>query len=101
MVGRELTVTNVDVDARVVEEVIGQLLNLSWPGSRPHEDLFVWPDLLDTLPDLGLETHAQHPVSLIQHQVGSPLEVHLANLQEVNQPSRSSNHYLSSLIKLC
>ena len=56
MVGRELTGTNIDVDVGVVEEIIGQLLNLSWPGSRPQEDLSVWPDLLDDLPDLGHET---------------------------------------------
>ena len=55
----------------------------------------VWPDLIDDLPDLGLKTHVQHPVSLVQHQVGSPLEVHLSNLQEINEPSRYGNHYLS------
>ena len=79
---RELTGTNVDVDVGVVEEVISHLLNFSWPGGRPHEDLSCQVCSVIFL--------------LVQHQVGSPLEVHLANLQEVNQPSWCSNHYLSS-----
>ena len=45
----------------------------------------VWPDLIDDLPDLGLETCLPRP-----------LEVHLANLQEINKPSKCGNHYLSS-----
>ena len=46
----------------------------------------VWPDLLNDLPKLGLVTN-------VQNQVCGPLEI---ELQDVNEPSRSGDHYLSS-----
>ena len=56
------------------------------PGRLPHEGFTVWPDLLNDLPKLGLVTN-------VQNQVCGPLEV---ELQDVNEPSRGGDHYLSS-----
>ena len=42
----------------------------------PH--LSIRPDLLNDLPDLRLKAHVQHPIGLIQHQVGHATEVHFA-----------------------
>ena len=70
-------------------------LHLLGPGGAPHERLAVWPNEVHYLSDLRLKPHVQHAVSLIQHQVGAPPEVGLARLQEVNQSTRSGNHYLT------
>ena len=50
-----------------------------------YSHLPVWSDLAEDLPDLGLETHVQHPVRLVQHHVGAPTEVCLAHLREWKQ----------------
>ena len=46
-------------------------------GNHDHH-LSVRPDLLNDLPDLRLKAHVQHPIGLIQHQVGHATEVHFA-----------------------
>ena len=100
MVGGQVLGADVDVDVALagVQEVSGQLLHLLGPGGGPHEDLTVWADLLEDLPDLGLEAHVQHSVSLVQAQVGDPLQVHLASLQEVNQPPGCRDHDLAAVL---
>ena len=86
----------------MVEEIIGQLLHFPRPRGTPHQNLdhdddvtiqflkpdflnlsvgvhlSVRPDLLDDLPDLRLEAHVQHPVGLVQHQVGHTSQAHFA-----------------------
>ena len=61
-------------------------------------NLTVWADLLEDLPDLGLEAHVQHAVSLVQAEVGDPLQVHLAHLQEVDQPPGCRDHDLAPVL---
>lgn len=73
-------------DLNWVNQVVsGQVLDFLWPGSRPHQGLTVWSDLVDNLSNLRLETHIQHSVGLIQHQVSDSSEVRLLGLQHVNQ----------------
>ena len=100
MVGGQVLGADVDVDVALagVQEVSGQLLHLLGPGGGPHEHLAVGPNLLEDLPDLGLEAHVQHSVSLVQAQVGDPLQVHLASLQEVNQPPGCRDHDLAAVL---
>lgn len=43
--------------------------------SSPHECLSVGADLGDDGTKLGFETHVEHPVRLVQHQVGDPAQV--------------------------
>ena len=63
-------------------------------------NLTVWADLLEDLPDLGLEAHVQHPVCLVEDQVGAPPQVGLAHLKKVNQSARGGNHDLAASLKV-
>ena len=74
--------------------------NLLGPGGAPHERLSVGPDLLHNLPDLRLETHVQHPIGLVQHQVGAPAQVGLPHLQEIDQPTRSGDTDLDATLQV-
>ncbi|KAG5460797.1 MAG: hypothetical protein BJ554DRAFT_7112 [Olpidium bornovanus] len=81
-----------DVDLEEVVEVIhGKALDLLRPGSAPHERLSVRPDLVDNLPDLGLEAHVKHAVRLVENQVRDSTEVGLAGFQHVNQTAGSGD----------
>ena len=102
MVGGQFLGPDVDVDPAVgsAQEVLGQLLHLPRPGGRPHEDLSVRTNLLEDLPDLGLEAHVQHPVGLVEDEVGGPPEVHLASLQEVNKTSRGRDANLCAILNV-
>jgi hypothetical protein len=90
-----------NVDVHVVgQKVLCQSSHLPWPRGRPHEDLSVWSDLLDNLADLGLKSHIQHPVCLIQDQVGGPSQVSLAHLEKVNESSWSGNDYFAAIVQV-
>ena len=67
-------------------------------GKASQTNLTVRADLLEDLPDLGLEAHVQHAVSLVQTEVGDPLQVHLASLQEVDQPPGCRDHDLAAVL---
>ena len=100
MVGGQVLGADVDVDVALagVQEVSGQLLHLLGPGGGPHKHLAVGPNLLEDLPNLGLEAHVQHAVSLVQAEVGDPLQVHLPHLQEVDQPPGCRDHDLAPVL---
>ena len=100
MVGGEVLGADVTVNPAlgVTQEIPGQLLNLPGPGGGPYEHLSVGPDLLENLPDLGLEAHVQHPVGLVKDQVSSPPQVHLPGLQEVDETAGGCNADLGTVL---
>ena len=65
---------------------------------HPGVHLSVRPDLLDDLPDLRLEAHVEHPVGLVEHQVGDSPHADLATLQEVDQPAWCGDHDLGTVL---
>ncbi len=85
MVSGQLQRTDVDLDV-VDEEVFGQLADFLGPSGGPHECLPVRSNLRDDAPDLGLETHVQHAVGLVQHEVRAAAQVGLLDLQQVDEP---------------
>ena len=91
MVSREVHGADVNVNVAVVQELLGELLNFLGPGSGPHHHLPVRSDLFKNLPDLRLETHVKHPVSLVQTEVGRPPQVDFSSLQEVDESAWSGN----------
>merc|ERR1719187_1035446 len=95
-----MKVVSPDVDVNVIlgKEVVGQLLHLFGPGSGPHQNLSVRPDLLEDLPDLWLESHVQHPVGLVQTHVCHPSEADFAHLQEVDETAGSGDYHLASVL---
>lgn len=90
VVGRQIHGTNVDLDV-VVQEVRGKLTDLLGPCSGPHASLTVRANLGDNLADLGLETHVQHAIGLIQNEVGNTTKVGATSLEHVNQTTGSRN----------
>lgn len=99
MVGREIQGTDVDLD-EVVEEVLGKVTDLLGPGGGPHESLTVRSDLADNLANLGLETHVQHAIGLVEHQVCDTAQVGLASLQHIDETARSGNADLDTTGKV-
>ena len=100
MIGGEIHGADVDVNVAGVEKFPGQLLNFLGPCSGPHHHLSVGSDLLKDLPDLGLKAHVQHPVGLVQTEVGCPPQIHLASLQEINESAGSSNADLHAVLNV-
>lgn len=87
MVRRELQRANVDLD-HVGEEIVGKVAHLLGPRSGPHECLTVGANLANDFPDLGLETHVQHAISLVKNEICDTTEVSLARLEHVDQTTR-------------
>lgn len=90
VVGGKLHGTNSDLDP--VGLVVGrELTDLLGPSGGPHASLTVGANLADDLADLGLETHVQHAVGLVENQVGDTAKVGLAHLEHVDQTTGSGN----------
>lgn len=51
-------------------------------------------------PDLGLETHVQHAVSLVEDQVSASAKIGRAPFQKVDQTSRSRNDRLNASFQI-
>lgn len=58
-----------------------------------------WRGRVD-LADLGLKSHVQHPVSLVQHHKGGSTEGGVTLVQVVQEPARCRHHHLHSPPKL-
>mmetsp|Transcript_793 Transcript_793/g.2224 ORF Transcript_793/g.2224 Transcript_793/m.2224 type:complete len:281 (-) Transcript_793:40-882(-) len=84
-----------------VQEVAGQLPHPLRP--RRREEHRVAPGLghlLEDLADLRLEAHVEHPVGLVQDELGDLGEVHLASLEEVVQAPRRGDEAVDPLAHL-
>lgn len=90
VVGGQVHGTDVDLD-EVGEEVAGKSADLLGPGGGPHESLTVGADLADDLADLGLETHVEHAISLVEDKVRDAAKVSLSGLEHVDQTAGRGN----------
>jgi hypothetical protein len=99
VVGRQVQRSNVDLD-EVVEEVRSELTDLLGPSGGPHASLSVRANLSNDLANLGLETHVQHAVSLVENQVGNTAKVGLSGLQHIDQTSGSGDQDLNTTGKV-
>ena len=84
---------NIHLD-RVRQEVASQRLHLLRPGRRPHQRLPIGPNLRDDLADLRLESHVEHAVGFVHHQIRHATQVRHAGLQKVQQAPRRGDHDL-------
>lgn len=99
VVGRKVHGTDVDLN-EVGLVVRSKLADLLGPRSGPHASLTVRANLTNDLPDLRLETHVKHTISLIEDKVGNTPQVGLARLEHVNQTTGSSNANLDTTSKV-
>mmetsp|Transcript_76982 Transcript_76982/g.186254 ORF Transcript_76982/g.186254 Transcript_76982/m.186254 type:complete len:393 (+) Transcript_76982:1144-2322(+) len=95
----ELQAADGHVDV-VLVEVGSHTLHLLRPRGAPHERLAIGADLPNNLAELGLETHVEHPVGFVKHQVGHAAQVRLAALQEVNKATRRRNADLHTALQV-
>jgi hypothetical protein len=95
VVGGKVHGTDVDLD-EVVLEVLGERANLLGPCSGPHASLTVRANLAKNLADLGLETHVEHTISLIEDEVGNAAKVGLSRLEHVDQTARGGDTHLDT-----
>mmetsp|Transcript_16918 Transcript_16918/g.39774 ORF Transcript_16918/g.39774 Transcript_16918/m.39774 type:complete len:348 (+) Transcript_16918:394-1437(+) len=87
-----------DLDVHGAPQVVCcQVANLTWPSGTEHHRLAVAWDLLDEFADLGLETHVQHAVSLVKHQVHAAVQQQLTPLQVVIEPAGRAHNEMPSL----
>mmetsp|Transcript_13095 Transcript_13095/g.37147 ORF Transcript_13095/g.37147 Transcript_13095/m.37147 type:complete len:482 (-) Transcript_13095:60-1505(-) len=99
LAGMEPLGTNLDLDM-ALEEVPGQALDLPGPRSAPHERLAIRTNLTHDFPQLGLEPHVQHAVSLIEDKVGNAPEVRDAGLEHVDQTAWGGNDDLHTALQI-
>lgn len=99
VVGREFQRSNIDLHV-VSEKIFGKFANFPRPRGGPHQNLTIGSDLADDLADLGFETHVQHSVGLVEHQISATLEGSSASLQEIDQSSGRGNENLDASAKI-
>mmetsp|Transcript_67159 Transcript_67159/g.160833 ORF Transcript_67159/g.160833 Transcript_67159/m.160833 type:complete len:235 (-) Transcript_67159:407-1111(-) len=83
--------TNIDVYRVLSAEIPGKFLDVLRPCGTPHQCLPVRSGLTGYLADLGFETHVQHSVGFVKHQIGDPPAVRDLLPEEINQAARSGN----------
>lgn len=99
VVGSKVHGTNVDLN-EVVKEVGSHGADLLGPGGGPHQSLTVGANLLKNLANLGLETHVEHAISLVENKIGDTAQVGLASLNHVNETTRSGDADLDTARKV-
>lgn len=68
------------------------------PKNPPWRVISTYSDLTDNLVELRFETHVQHAISLVQHQVCASLQIGLVDAQHVDQTPGSRNQNLHSAL---
>jgi hypothetical protein len=99
VVSRQLQGTNVNLD-EVLQVVRRKSTDFLGPGSGPHASLSVRANLAKDLTDLGLKTHIQHTISLVENKVGNTAKVGLSGLDHINETARGSNANLNTSSKV-
>mmetsp|Transcript_24768 Transcript_24768/g.62173 ORF Transcript_24768/g.62173 Transcript_24768/m.62173 type:complete len:292 (-) Transcript_24768:358-1233(-) len=98
-VRRDLSRTNRDLDG-ITQKLGGQLMDCLRPGGTPEKSLTIGTDLTNDLADLGLETHIEHAIGLIEHQIGDTTQVGLAALEQIDQTARCGDHHLDTALQI-
>ena len=88
----------------VLEEVPGEHLDVAGERGREHERLTTMGLghvlLLDDAADLGLETHVQHAVGLVEHEVADPGKRDASALDEVDETARRRHEQVAATLDL-
>ncbi|TFB02208.1 hypothetical protein CCMA1212_005838 [Trichoderma ghanense] len=88
----------------VLEEVPGEHLDVAGEGGREHERLSVSDGrhvlTLDDAADLGLETHVQHAIGLVEHEILNVAQGDAASLYEIHESAGSGNKKVATALDL-
>lgn len=84
-----------DCDAyRIANEIARQALHLLRPRGCEEQRLALRRDLVNDCPNLGLETHVEHPIGLVQGECCYIGQIDLAHLDDVVQATRRGDDHL-------
>jgi hypothetical protein len=88
----------------VLQEISGEHLNVAGEGGGEHESLTVldaWHILtLNNSANLGLETHVQHTISLVENKVLDVAQRDTASLDQVDKTTWSGNEKITATLDL-
>jgi hypothetical protein len=88
----------------LLQERLGEDLNLPGEGGREHQSLPVVNTghiaLLNDGPDLGLETHVQHSVGLVEDEVLDVGQRDLASVHQVDETTGSGGKQVTTTLDL-
>lgn len=88
----------------VLQEVTSQHLDVAREGGREHERLAVLHAghilALDDTANLGLETHVEHAISLIEHKILNVAQGDATTFYEIDQSARGGNKQVASALDL-
>ena len=91
-------VTAADNNSLVILKVLlGHSLHLAAHGGREHQRGVIVGQCLEDFIDAVGETHVQHLVGLVEHNVGHLLQMGKATVLEVNESARRSHDNLDNL----
>ena len=82
---------------RLIEDLTGKRLHLTWERSREHHRLPVGSGISDNLHNLRFESHIKHTVSLIKYQIRESSQVSdtpTVSGQDVDHSSGGAHHDL-------
>lgn len=80
----------------LLAKIQGQLLHLLWPRGREEQSLLIGSNEAHDLTYLGFETHVQHTIGLIQHQVRHSVQGGVVTLDEIDQSARTGDNQVGT-----
>lgn len=88
----------------VLEEILGEHLNVAGEGGRKHESLAVLGAghilALNDATNLGLETHVQHAISLVENEVLDAGQRDASTLNEIDKSARGGDEEIAAALDL-
>mmetsp|Transcript_43578 Transcript_43578/g.113496 ORF Transcript_43578/g.113496 Transcript_43578/m.113496 type:complete len:416 (-) Transcript_43578:251-1498(-) len=100
VIGLQIRGTNVDLDRIFFKIIPCHSLDLLRPSGSEHQRLPIWSNLSKDLLDLGLKTHIEHTISLIEHEVSYTPEIGMSCFKHIDQTTWSSNADFDTSIKI-
>lgn len=88
----------------LLQEILSEHLDISGEGGREHERLALMHTghilLLNDPTNLGLETHVQHTVSLVEDKVANVCETDATTLDKIDKTTRSGAEEIAAAFDL-
>ena len=81
---------------RIGEDVMSQLLDFRRHGSREHDGLAFFRQILHNLHDVIVETHVEHAVGFVQNEERHFRQVYISHAQVADESSRCGDNHIGS-----
>jgi len=94
----QLLVLNKDLSS-ISHEVLGELEDVIWHGSREQSNLDVLRQVFEDVGDLLLETTRKHLISLIEHEESQVVSLHKTSLHHIMNTSGGTDDNVDTTLK--